>query len=162
MCEERLCTYVYGTERLAKPLDSFSSAPNLRSRRRHSPVSSSSHRRGTQPGYSIIAMFLSRNISRSAFREFCFVSRAARVSQPRRNSHNTIQKIIEDSIKASGPIPVSTYMQLCLSHTTEGYYTKTHSDGTDVFGTHGDFITSPEISQVFGEVRLSSNTHDNL
>ena len=40
-------------------------------------------------------------------------------------------------------------MSLCLSHPTEGYYTKPLRK---IFGTHGDFITSPEISQVFGEV----------
>ncbi len=32
----------------------------------------------------------------------------------------------------------------------QGYYMK-----QDVFGSHGDFITSPEISQVFGEVGLT-------
>jgi hypothetical protein len=74
------------------------------------------------------------------------------------SSHNLAQvstpigKLICDSIKATGPIPVSTYAQLCLSHPTEGYYMKQRSDDTDVFGVQGDFITSPEISQVFGEV----------
>lgn len=41
-------------------------------------------------------------------------------------------------------------MQLCLSHPTHGYYT---NPAHPVFGTRGDFTTSPEISQVFGEVR---------
>ncbi|GJJ08348.1 hypothetical protein Clacol_002559 [Clathrus columnatus] len=63
-----------------------------------------------------------------------------------------IEKIVFDSIKASGPIPVSTYMQLCLSHPEEGYYTKMREGTKDIFGKNGDFITSPEISQVFGEM----------
>lgn len=45
-------------------------------------------------------------------------------------------------------MPVSRYMTLCLQHPTLGYYTT-----RTVFGKEGDFITSPEISQVFGEVR---------
>jgi NADH dehydrogenase [ubiquinone] 1 alpha subcomplex assembly factor 7 len=40
-------------------------------------------------------------------------------------------------------------MQLCLAHPTHGYYM---NPSHPVFGTSGDFITSPEISQVFGEV----------
>lgn len=47
-----------------------------------------------------------------------------------------------------GPLPVSRYMTLCLQHPTLGYYTT-----KNVFGSVGDFITSPEISQIFGEVR---------
>lgn len=46
-----------------------------------------------------------------------------------------------------GPLPISRYMTLCLSHPTLGYYTT-----KSVFGADGDFITSPEISQIFGEV----------
>ena len=49
--------------------------------------------------------------------------------------------------QATGPLTVAQYMRTCLSHPVEGYYMK-----GDVFGAQGDFTTSPEISQTFGEV----------
>ncbi|KAG8213262.1 S-adenosyl-L-methionine-dependent methyltransferase [Butyriboletus roseoflavus] len=50
---------------------------------------------------------------------------------------------------ATGPLSFATYTQLCLSHPVHGYYFNTSHP---VFGSRGDFTTSPEISQVFGEV----------
>ncbi len=54
---------------------------------------------------------------------------------------------IRRRIAAAGPMPVAEYMALCLSDSEHGYYT-TH----DPFGARGDFITAPEVSQMFGEM----------
>lgn len=50
-------------------------------------------------------------------------------------------------IRTTGPISVADYFHLCLADPQYGYY-KTH----DPFGVDGDFITAPEISQLFGEM----------
>ncbi len=59
----------------------------------------------------------------------------------------SLQRILHDEIAATGPITVARFMALALGHPTAGYYTT-----RDPFGSHGDFITAPEISQMFGEV----------
>jgi len=46
-------------------------------------------------------------------------------------------------IQASGPLSVATYMDLCLHDRKHGYYATRPGLGED-------FITAPEISQVFG------------
>ncbi len=55
--------------------------------------------------------------------------------------------LIRDLIRNQGPISVADYMALALDHPDFGYYRT-----QDPFGAAGDFITAPEISQVFGEL----------
>ena len=55
--------------------------------------------------------------------------------------------ILRERIAADGPITVADYMADCLMHPEYGYYTH-----QEVFGRQGDFVTAPEISQMFGEM----------
>lgn len=58
-----------------------------------------------------------------------------------------VEQLIRDRIRDHGPMPLSDYMALALAHPEYGYYRK-----ADPLGRYGDFITAPEISQVFGEI----------
>jgi NADH dehydrogenase [ubiquinone] 1 alpha subcomplex assembly factor 7 len=54
---------------------------------------------------------------------------------------------LADLIHVQGPLPVSVYMAEVLSHPEFGYYMI-----REPFGREGDFITAPEVSQMFGEL----------
>jgi NADH dehydrogenase [ubiquinone] 1 alpha subcomplex assembly factor 7 len=54
---------------------------------------------------------------------------------------------IRARIAKTGPMPVAEFMAMCLYDPQHGYY-----GHRSPFGAAGDFVTAPEISQMFGEL----------
>ncbi len=63
---------------------------------------------------------------------------------------SSLRTYLVDQIKEHGPMDMYTYMKTCLTHPEYGYYAK--KDPDRIFGSFGDFITSPEISPLFAEM----------
>ncbi|XP_045468457.1 protein arginine methyltransferase NDUFAF7, mitochondrial [Harmonia axyridis] len=60
---------------------------------------------------------------------------------------NFMAKQLYSRIKATGPITIADYMKEILTNPFGGFYMH-----KNVFGSSGDFITSPELCQMFGEM----------
>ena len=58
-----------------------------------------------------------------------------------------LTELLKSQIRATGPLTVPEFMTLALQHPEHGYYRK-----QEAIGASADFVTAPEISQVFGEL----------
>ena len=68
--------------------------------------------------------------------------------QNKQEQNVSLLNLLTTKIKMTGPITIAAYMKEVLTNPVKGYYTTKD----DVFGRQGDFINSPDIGQIFGEV----------
>lgn len=75
-------------------------------------------------------------------------SRSTRLPEPGADELAHSERLLQhlrETIAAQGPIPFSQYMERCLYAPGLGYY----SAGKTKFGEAGDFVTAPELGELF-------------
>ena len=72
-------------------------------------------------------------------------SRLPEPSADERAHSDRLLQLLRETIASHGPLPFSQYMERCLYAPGLGYY----SAGRTKFGAAGDFITAPELGELF-------------
>lgn len=75
----------------------------------------------------------------------------AHLRKARAVTDSPLLAVLKTEIAADGPMPLAAYMARALSDPAHGYYMTRQPLGRAAPGG-GDFITAPEISQMFGEL----------